>query len=1351
MIYTYRKLLMWAILTTLYTTTVYSQREQAHHIELTKKDGMPSTNISSGFEDSKGMIRFISAAGEACKFDGFTVTTVPVFRAGLSCINFFEDSDGLLWIVFFDYTAKKRQIKLLDPITQKVYEPSAYWGEKPPFHTDNIKEVCHNYDGSVWIVLKTLEVYEYTDRKFKLWATYDKNKVDNVYAKVSPTTAYCRDKKGAIFVDNKGVFLPKPYNDQGYSNFKIWDIKKQANQRIQLVVRGTRLSNGKDYLFSVLDNKELRLLDSLTYIPNKLNFYLNGYSSIKREGTNKLTLYSKYYKPLYSIPLHEDESLLLTDSKGGIWVSKTDGTMTRHFMKEPLFDIFDFSYSMDPWQTSARGITTGPENDLYISKGGFLTRTTSDGRSTLLRPKPTPLNRYFEPFGCIMQQDNLSLWIGGQYNLYEFDIKNSEFKKPIKNVSEDVILQPYQDRNGKIWLGTGKGLYYLASNAMKIIETDLEFATINTSQVFSFYENKKGLWIATSSGLFLLQHGKIVHQCVHLCSQTGHTPHQVITSIQEDENGWFWLSTKGGGLIYWNPTTEEHYQYSTQNGLSDNVIYGCYLDDYNRVWMSSNNGLMQLDRSTKEVVYFSKQGGVPDKEFNTTSHFKDKNGRLYFGGLQGVIGFHPKDFTTITSTKNTIQITSIIKIDKNDFAYFEKYSFDRDALNVNVSTQDKEVTLSFSSLNLNEIESTLYSYKLNDINSKWRLLKEPKINLKELPYGDHTLLLRAQISGESSEIYPYTITVTVLRPFYLKWWFFVLMACLLGLLARSAVLFRTKKLHSYNVALEKIVKERTAKITEQGEKLKEVDQVKTRFLENVSHELRTPATLIMAPLNDLKSKIKGTPIQPILTKNIDIIGRNAQSMLNLIEELLDLSKLTANTIKTKEVPINLKKFISRTKSTFESNAALKNITFRLDYQLSNKKVLLIDPPTFEKILNNYISNALKFTPKDGEILIQVTEKINTILISVKDSGIGIDDKELPYIFDRFYQSKTQGRGMYGGTGIGLAICKEMASLLQGVVWAESLLGQGSTFYFEFPMKQGVISPRKDLDEGKSVPYITSSKPKTQQKPTTFTTILLVEDNTDMSDFITSILADTYTVILAKNGLEGLEMLQQENTIELILSDVMMPLMDGFTMLERIKENPIWRSLPMIMLTAKAAKNDRIQAFTLGVDDYIMKPFSNEELLVRIENLLNNYKNRKIWNQDLIRVSRNATSNKSPLSEEPAEEVILPSVTLQDLKWMKQVENVIHIGISNENFNVETLAKELAISNRQFSRKIKIITGLSPAKLVLEVRLSKAREYLEKGTYRNISEVCFAVGLENPSYFAKLYKNRFGRECKSYFK
>lgn len=526
--------------------------------------------------------------------------------------------------------------------------------------------------------------------------------------------------------------------------------------------------------------------------------------------------------------------------------------------------------------------------------------------------------------------------------------------------------------------------------------------------------------------------------------------------------------------------------------------------------------------------------------------------------------------------------------------------------------------------------------------------------------------------------------------------------------------------------------------------LRQLDAAKSRFFTNISHELRTPLTLILAPLEDALDKVTSKPIK----SNIQLAHSNSKKLLNLVNEIMDLSKLESGKMQSNETNVNLEKLLRRIFYSYHSLAQLRGFILSFSYHLPNDIGVMIDVEKLEKVLNNLLSNAFKYSHIGGAITLRVSHdhlrqaslnnsskhnkslaalKKKMLKIEIQDTGKGIPPAELKKVFDRFYQIQDGSEPLQGGTGIGLAYAQEIVRFLDGELMVESEMGKGTNFIIYLPFKKTKIKVVSEDDFDRQNQSQQLAAPQSWKVENGQAKVLIVEDNPEMSKFLVQTLSNHYHCTTALDGNIALELLKDQK-FDLITSDVMMPNMDGFEFLKHLKMLEKQRHTPVILLTARAMEDDKLKGFSLGIDDYLTKPFNVKELLARIQNLLKNKASREEFSAD--------KSNK--LNEEKPEESLN-----HEEKQLKMAETIVYENIDNNQFRVEDLAKKMNYSRRQIERIIKKLTGLTPAGFIREIRLQRARILLENRQFATIAEVRYAVGLDNASHFSKIFQERFG--------
>ena len=1334
-----------------------AQEEIAHFQDFTIEDGLSSTNVIQFFQDSRGIIWIATSYG-LNRYDGTSIKSYTKEDNGL-CHNYIhaivEDGKGNLWIQGGAFGRQELYICILDPITDIIYSIEEYTGQPCPFDP-NRTGLKRNHNGTFLlqeVLDNQMQFYEVQEDKIEKGFTY--------FFNTSPL-AYPQGLNRTLKLDAETyIFMAQKESLEEGFRMEFYHLKPSGTI-LESSIKTKALETAHSFY---RDGQHLILILRAEFgdwdIPSYLSFYKDEKFVAKANFiANKITpflinehIYTFYddrverHRPSHDSLIHEQNIPLerkvkfplgipLVDRSGNLWLPDVNKITKLSFRSQN----FKLQLNQNPhgFPTPVRGIVTCPDGAIYVGEGNGLNIRNPEIKGaefiTVTKKKEGGFLGLF--------YDDDKLWVGHEHDgLALFDLKTNERFQ----FNGNLMWQPYKSPDGNIWVGAGEGLYKFDKVKKELLPFPNygEYEQLKKSSIYAFHLNDKGTWLSTSSGMYLvdLAQEKVLAHYSDKQTEEFYIPANHIAHIYEDKEGIFWLASKGQGLIRWNPTTGKSEQLTRGNtGLSHNVIYAVYEDDFGNLWLPTDYGLNCLNKASRQVSHYLKEDGLPNNEFNTISHHQDKDGNLFFGTIDGMIEFHPRDFNHEGENIPFI-ITAANRVDQKTDSMINMTKSVLDNHSLTIKPSDKAADFNFALLDYKKTKGNQYSYKIKDYQDNWTFQKEAKLRISGLPYGSYQLLLRAKSSSSNNWIdYSHPIKIKVAKPFYLQWWF--LISSFLALAGSVLFIFKrnTRVLLERQQELESIVEERTEEIRLQAEELKQLDKVKSNFFANISHELRTPLTLILGPLSYILDNPKEWEKENI-QQQLLVMQRNGKSLMELIEEILDLSKLEANKLELLEEGTPIVQFFEYLFQVFEPQFESQALNYELILDIDKELNVLLDRKKMEKVLNNLLSNAIKFTPKNGKITLKVTETNSDLHIIVTDTGKGIHPKDLPFIFDRFYQSKQADQKLYGGTGIGLALVNEFAHLMGGKAYAESTLGVGSKFFFDIPKK--VVTKKEIL-----LPTMIDLPEEEIFSIGRDFTILVVEDNHDMRNFIHQLLQKKYKqVLLASNGAEGLETLKEHGTnINLIISDVMMPIVDGLTMLKEIKNNQGWHDIPVVMLTAMAAERDKLTALTIGVDDYLTKPFSVPELLIRVQNLLFNYHQRLEW-----QASEEYQDQNQEVLDVPVKNVPPITINANDKEWIDELTTLVEDSFLEGVHNVESLANSVFISSRQLNRKLKAITGLSAGKFIREVQLQTARKELESGTPISIFEVANNVGFENHSTFSRIFKNRFGKTPSDYLK
>ncbi|AUD04294.1 ATP-binding protein [Spirosoma pollinicola] len=1049
--------------------------------------------------------------------------------------------------------------------------------------------------------------------------------------------------------------------------------------------------------------------------------------------------------PFSQIPLFRD---LLVDRMGGVWVASSDGflllTLTpnrfiRYLYRPPL--------AVTGFSDATRGLIQIGHSLLANATDSWLIDLKTGNSQLALSHQKVQKTDFLNQQPVVSAQ-NGGVWTARSKLALLHPSTHTIEQYPLPD-SNNTCWAIWPDGRHNLWLGYNQGVGYFDVRKKQNIPFKHynNFPELAENRVAGFFPDRQagGVWVASSSGLYLLDtlRGIVARYSMERPAPF-HLPFNHITFVHPDPDkaGLYWLATRGGGLIRWERATGKYKQYTQADGLLNNTLYCLYTDhpdpalryDKNRLWFTTDYGLVSFNKKAERFQTFLPKDGIAHEEFNFTSNYQAADGRLYLGGLNGVTAFYPNQIRANESKKAPLVVTQLQQLDGKTGDMIDHMSSFHPGQPIRIASSNRALLVSFALLDYRFLGQTRLWYRIRNWQETWDSQPQADLRINGLPPGEYQLDVRMQNNNGQWVSDTLILPIVVEPPIYQQAWFIVL--ALLILFAAIVTLFRwrSRRLIDETARLEVEVARRTAQIKadksiieEQAAKLLENDRLKSRFFANVTHEFRTPLTLLLGPLTYLLKRNTDDTTNRLLT----IMDRNARQLQILVNDLLGLGKLEAGQLQLDAQPADMRMVVARTVAAFTTQASFSGITLSTS-GLERPMGMLIDVPKLETVLRNIIANALRFTPTGGHITIQLSDANAYAHLSVSDTGSGIHPEDLPYIFERYYQSKRPSAPLQGGTGIGLALCRDYCELWKGELNVTSAAWQGSTFTFTYP-KVAVPLAETELKD-----VFTEQRPVSLSMPPMKANrgremVLLVEDNADMINYIQTLLAPYYTQHWCRNGREAIEWLNQqsaETLPQLILTDLMMTEMNGIALLAVLREQPTLKHIPVIMLTARVSQDVRLQALQLGVSDYLTKPFDEDELLARVHNLLDRNRERAFW--------LTQAPDDSPDSS-PAVDGSLSS--FED--WLQDIHQLVVTHLTDSRFQVNDLAEAANMSQRQFYRRIKTQTGLSPIQFVQEVRLQTAREWLELNRYKTIKEVAFEVGFQKVSYFSRLFQQRFG--------
>ena len=883
-----------------------------------------------------------------------------------------------------------------------------------------------------------------------------------------------------------------------------------------------------------------------------------------------------------------------------------------------------------------------------------------------------------------------------------------------------------EDADKRLWIATmGGGLFYYDLKTSRVHCPDV---LQSNKWISSLYYSKDDnvLYVGTYNGVVCINLNDGIHESDLMLS--GHIIHSFCKDIKKN----IWVSTSEG-LICLREDNNVIDKYTIIDGLPSDAIYAVLEDEYNNLWISTDAGISQFNPDSKRFINYFVGDGLQGNEFSKNTAFKESNGTLWFGGVNGITYFNPKEITSpsrkwnVAITDFYLHNTPIRKgMKSGKYQIIDKPVFDAEEFKL--SHKDNAFTVEFSTQEFNSPERVSFMYSMND--GDWIDLRAGvnRISFNDLHPGSHSLKIRAKDYDLLSDVKE--IKILIATPWYLSIWAKICYCFLVLLII-------------YIVYLQWQHRMRNKRRMMEHQHAEEINEAKLQFFINISHEIRTPMSLVISPLKKLMNSDDDEERQ----RNYRTIYRNSERILNLVNQLMDIRKIDKGQMVMKFGEIDLKGFLQDLCDTFEYHVSKKNIKFNY-LKPDNDVKAWIDIKNFDKVIMNLLSNAVKFTPEEGEITLSLTTGEDNrvsgplnkyVEIVVVDTGIGIDKGELNRIFERFYQINNSHNNSNVGTGIGLHLTKSLVELHHGVILVQSNEdGVGTRFTVRIPMgsehlmsEEKIIGETTILDtmkkeEVETTLAIVGEVEEKKQKSKTKYRVVVVEDDEDIRKYIIRELSSDFHIADFANGKEALNYIIK-NPPKLIISDVMMPEMDGITLCRKVKQNVNINHIPVMLLTAKNREEDNIDALDMGADVYMTKPFNIDLLKKSAENLIRSRE-----------VLRNCfTGNQEQEVKKPIFEI-----QSTDNKLLDRIMNVINCNLSNQELNVEMITKEVGISRVHLHRKLKELTNQSTRDLIKNVRLKHAATLLST-THYNVTEITDMVGFSSITLFSRSFKELYG--------
>ena len=1276
-------------------------------VKILDSDGiLSSSSINDVLQSRDGSIWIATDNGVNC-YDGVRVKVYKHQSGNLWTLadnlarKVFEDRDGNI------IAATQFGLQFYDPLTDS-FAPALSFSDGS-MHYGNVNEIVQRKNGDIWIsgndlakvvtngpdgpclerlnlsIPTVLTEYMIEDARGRMWVSKFNDGVYRVNDDGSSrhyffperwanATTFGLDSQGVLYAGVRDLGLAR--FDEARDEFVIMDIEE---------FKGTAI-------MCIYDLKD----GTLCIGTNERGAFLFNPSSGE---VSRMVMNDIPFDPA-KLSIHS----VMKDNQGNIWL----GAYRKGLIMLPV-KRNNFRYIGSKAQISNL-IGSGCVTSLLIDNGNKLWVGTDNDGMYVLSPNNTRLAHVGLENGApgnimgLIQGPDGRIWFGSaNEGLWSANAGNYTLSKQSHPDKEMSVQSLAIDERGLIWMATlGDGIQCFDSRSGKWIDTSETDEAVNAWTGDVLIMSKGDLAVATYNGINILD----ISDPENVRPVSHYLTGRIVYSLLELDGKLYGGTTNSIFIIDFD-NNETITRYTAEDGLPDSSVNDMRVDDLGKIWLSTNSGLASFYPETGYVARFYAGDGLQGNEFSINASTTGLNGMLFFGGTGGITCFYPSDIVESQPAWNA-RITgvslpdgSIVQPD-SDNVYSLKYN-------------TRTCIIEFATAEYNASDGTTFSYSIDS--GPWNSVSRgsSNITMNNLNPGRYNISIRAESNGVRSQ--PTSIVIKVLHP----WWGTTFMKLLYILLGLAVIgMLGTQKIKQF----------RDREEMKRHIQAEELNASKLQFFLNLSHEIRSPLTLIEGPLH----KLRESDSDPERQYQYQQISNSTRRILNLVNQMLDINKIENGQMKMHFAATPMVDLVSGVCDLFRDIASQKNVLIDFRYSGSKETEAWVDPTQFDKILVNLLSNAVKFSPEDSRITVTLSNDGNNAKIEVKDEGPGMDQEDLEKVFERFYQAGKQS----GGTGIGLNLSRMLAQLHHGSIKAANNTdGPGSTFTVTIPLGNAHLS-RDEMDStpasadvretGIFIPAIASAPRETVEKNVVRhrKTVLLVEDDVNIRQYVAHELSRDFYISECANGKQALDIILRDNP-DLVISDIMMPEMDGYTLCKKIRKNINVNSTPVILLTAKAGEEEEIAGLETGADAYITKPFNIELLRKTALNLISG--------RELLKVSYSERQVET-------EKIVTDPISTPDERLLDRVMKVINANLDNPRLTVEMVAEEVGISRVHLHRKLKELTNQTSRDFIRNVRLSKAAEMLTEKKYA-ISELSEVVGFSSPASFATAFKNLYG--------
>lgn len=1324
----------------LITLSTYGQSPSIFK-KIDQSNGLSNSRITDVVQDSLGFF-WIATKNGLNRYDGAEVKIYNKQNSNLGgndIADLLIDHTGRLWIATLG-----GGLSLYD---QKLDEFTTFrhrLGDHTSIPSNQINTILETSSSTLW--LGTENGLSKLDLKTKHFKRYAVNDNQTTISHNSITSLFI-DKKNNFWVGTFGGGLHKfdktsatfssIVSSDAFFTTYIHDITDLGDHHILLGTSGgglllynTQTSKFYNFFQKINTQQDVNIIRTL-HKNKQGDLWVgtdgNGLFKISNPLSKQPDLVHYSYNPKLDTSLSGNAIYALyEDTIGNLWV----GTAWNGINVLSEHNHYKYIYSDIRGESPMPVLSVFKTPDtLYLGlDGGGLTQYINSQDQVNILGKDVIGAKYIQ---YIEPDKSNTYWLGTFANgLVHVDPVRKTFKqfkhKPgdSTTLSYNDVRSIYKNPQGNLWIATwGGGLNLFDSQEERFYsfrESETDSTAIASDNTIALVPDGQALWVSTFGGgldKFDLQSKTFTHHQYQEGNPNSLSSNNLY-ALFKDSRGNLWIGTSGEGVNRLHIKTNQIERFENAEAIRYATIMSILEDDTGRIWFSTKQGIFSYDYKTKRFTSYPEFYG----EYHINASYKDALGNLYFGGIQGVLTFDPNNIHTQNKTP------------KVRFTHFKLFNKEvaigkNQVLQSNIALVDEIVldydmdvaTFEFAALKFPSSKDTEYAIKLENFDEDWRYIGASRTaTYTNLSPGNYLFMVKSRVAGSTWGDKFTAVNLKVQKPFWFTWWAFVIyFACIIGLFYVFRKYIVAWEQMKANLKLERYTHEKDT----------ELYNLKQQFFTNISHEIRTPVTLILNAVNRLKTL--DNKDQTAITS----AQKNGNHLLHLVHEMLDFKNLENLQNQLKIAEDDWVVFCKEVYLSFTESASRKNITYTFYSDVEHYNVWF-DPNQMEKVLYNLLVNAFKFTSPGGSITLKVAVSDEWVKLQVKDSGVGISRWQAAKIFNRFYQSQSAQEISESGFGLGLAISKEIVEKHHGKISVQSEKGKGSTFEVQLPtgnthfdQKQLLAAEENKKDFNKiyssSLIYNEAVVDEMALDELNDQTLLIVEDNDDIRKYVVSLLAPYCTLLQAEDGEQGLE-LAQKKIPDLIISDIMMPGIDGVTLTRKVKEHVATSHIPVILLTARATYMHQIEGYDTGADDYITKPFNEALLYSRIKSLL---KNRQIIRD---KFSGDALLNTENLS-----------INKTDQTFLDKLTKTIQQHIDEESLTADFLSKELGMSHSVMYKKIKSLTGMTFVEFVRDYKLKIAKHLIKKQGF-SVSEASYKVGYADRKYFSKLFKQKFGK-------